>query len=181
MSTEIVVDDITWTRVWSDGMCDERGNFDGMTIQRVIEGPCKGRLAIHDMSGDTPSECNDGVLWIDERACLKLVMPDVHVGGLTYDCTPRVKFLCRHGDPDTGNIHHVSASARSLWLLIDVLESFYKKPIAVDIEDEAYCFYRDYGKTAATLNRTKRPAEYNEVMKPNYLGDVARYHEGGDK
>ena len=167
MSTEIVVDDITWTRVWSDGMCDMSGNFDGMTIQRVTEGPCLGRLAIHDMSGDTPSECDDGVLWIDERACLKLVMPED--GNFTYDCTPRVKFLCREGDPDTGNIHHVSASARMLWLLIDVLESFYKKPIAVDIDGDAYDFYRDYCRTAATLNRTKRPAEYNEVLKPNYL------------
>lgn len=150
-------------------MCDEQGNFDGMTIQRVIEGPCKGRLAIHDMSGDTPSECDDGVMWIDEHACLKLVMPDGHDGNYTYDCTPRVKFLCRDGDPDTGNIHHVSASARMLWLLIDVLESVYNKHIAVDIDGDAFDFYRDYSKTAVTLNRTKRPAVYNVVMKPDYL------------
>jgi len=169
MSTEIVVDDLTWSRVWSDGMCDEDGNFDGMTIQRVSGKVCNGRLAIHDMSGDNPTECDDGVMWIDDRACLKVFMSTYPNCNTTYDNTPRVKFLCRQDDPDTGNVHEVSASAHQLWLLIDALESMYHKPIAVEIEPEAYCFFRDWGKTAAYLNRTKRPSEYNVVMKPSYL------------
>jgi hypothetical protein len=169
MSTEIVVDDITWTRVWSDGMCDDDGNFYGMTIQRVDEGPCKGRLAIHDMSGDNPNECDDGVMWIDEQACLKVYLSTYPNRNTTYDNTPRVKFLCREGDPDTGNLHEVSASARSLWLLVDCLETYYKKSIAVDIDDDALCFFGDWGRTAIALNRTKRPAVYNAIINPAYI------------
>ena len=169
MSTEIVLDDITWTKVWNDGMKDEQGNFDGMTIQRATEGPCLGLLAIHDMSGDNPNECDDGVMWIDDRACLKVYMSTYPVANVSYDNTPRVKFRCREADPDTGNLHEVSASARHLWHLISVLEDLYHKPIAVDIEDEALFFFKDWGRTAGSLNKTKHPATYNQVLNPNYL------------
>ena len=169
MSSQIVVDDITWAKVWSDGMCDDDGNFSGMTIQSVDEGPCLGRLAIHDMSGDTPSECDDGVMWINEHACLKVYLSTYPNRNTTYDNTPRVKFLCNDEPDFTGNVHEISASARSLWLLLDCLETYYKKSIAVDIDDDALCFFQDYGKTAFALNRTKRPATYNCIVHPNYI------------
>lgn len=167
MSTDIDVDAISWTRVWNDGMCDMAGNFDGMTIQLATGGPCTGSLAIHDMSGDTPTECDDGVLWIDTSTNLKIVMPED--GNFTYDCTPRVKFTCRDTDPDVGNLHFVSASARRLWLLLDFWESHTHRPVSVDIHRDAQLFYEDYGKTAVSFSRTKRPATFNCVVHPNYI------------
>lgn len=172
MYTDIDVDAISWTRVWDDGMTDVAGNFDGMTIQLASGGPCVGSLAIHDMSGNDPAECDDGVLWIDTRASLQIVMPDPDEyddKNYSYDSTPRVKFTCRATDPDKGNLHHVSASARRLWLLIDFWESHTHRPVSVDIAHEAQLFYEDYGKTAVSLGRTKRPATFNCVVHPNYI------------
>lgn len=169
----IDVDAISWTKVWDDGMTDQSGNFDGMTVQLVTGGPCVGSLAVHDMSGDTPTDCDDGVLWIDTDATLKVEMPIYHEVytcddiNLSYDCTPRVKFTCR--DTDGFNLHHVTASARRLWLLLDFWESHTHKKVSVEITNEALLFYEDYGKTAIALGRTKRPATYNCIVHPNYI------------
>ena len=51
-----------WTLLWRDSQKDESGRFYGHSFYRDS---ITGKVSIKDMSGPTPDQTDDGVLWLD--------------------------------------------------------------------------------------------------------------------
>lgn len=86
-----------WTLLWRDSQTDERGRFYGHSFYRD---DLTGRVSIKDMSGDTPDQTDDGVLWLDTSRPMVFWMDEgkmrasLPVMGRYYGSTTPEKSYC---------------------------------------------------------------------------------------
>ena len=119
-----------WRKVWDCGSKEADGSFSGHTVFRD---ELSGLLAIADMSGDTPDQTDDGVLWIDGSREIRLFV--LEVGGVAkrvYASLPLVTAVDSSPRVETATICAIQKLSRLVRLINDDQE----EPVKVSTTPE---------------------------------------------